>query len=160
MILVKQLSANSFIMSNSKTSKSLGLVNLKEDGFHLLGNKTVFKSLDDIASHFGGNIEELSNEESAPQITEIEGIPVKHGSACDMQDFVVGEKSLKVYKTKVGSNILFAAGYFGLKFKNGYVATFCPKLKTLQENDFIGYYTNEMDLNFHLKKINKGESIE
>jgi hypothetical protein len=160
MIQAKPLTETTWMMRDTRLEKSLGMVNKREDKYHLLGVKETFDSLEAIAQHFGGELVDVEDEETTETVSDIKGFPIKHKGALEFETKDVNGVTIETYKTKAGSKKVFAAGWYGLKFKNGLVPSYCPKFQTLLDNTFIGPYTNELDLKFHGKKFNLGELLE
>lgn len=163
MITAKQLTENSWMLADAKSGKTVGMVNFKNNKFVLLGKKQEFDTLEKTAEFLGGKLLDTANEEDvvmSEPVTDINGVPVKHAAACEFETQTLDGVSIETYRIKAGYRKVYAAGYFGLKFKNGYVTAFCPLFKTLVDNGFIGPYNNQIDMEFHVNKINKGESIQ
>jgi len=157
MITAKQLTENSWMLKDVKLDKSIGMVRKSDLGRYVIfGIKTSFDSLEEVAAHFGGELVELDDEE-VQEILEpkfINGYPVKHREAFETESKEIKGVIVETYKNKEKSRKVFAAGWYGMKFKNGLVNCFCPKFSTLENSDFIGPYKNEIDLEFEVKKYN------
>jgi hypothetical protein len=148
----KQLTETSWIVNSSKTGKSLGIVNLKNNNYVLLGKGNTFAKLEDIALHFGEKLEEQAELEPETT-TEVNGYPCKHGIAFDIQQ--EEGNGISTYSNKEKGKVRYAAGYYGIKFKSGFVAAFCPKYETLQANEFIGPFKAKFDMQFEINKNNR-----
>lgn len=162
MLQAKQLTETTWMLSDTKTNKSVGMVNLKNNKFVLLGKKDEFESLDEVALSLGNKLKDTATQEddtASEAVTDINGVPVKHAAACEFETQTLDGVLIETYRIKAGYRKIFAAGYYGLKFKNGYVTAFCPLYKTLVDNGFIGPYNNLIDCEFYVNKTNKGESI-
>lgn len=157
-IQVKQLTETSYMLSNSKTNKSLGIVNYKNEKFSLIGRKEQFDSLEDIAKEFDGKIQKSSEEDNneTASVTEYKGFPIKHPEACDFEEKVIKGVTLYTYRSKPGGKKFCCAGYYSSKFKTNYSLVLCPMVKTLIDNEFYGPYTNLIDAKFQTDKLNKG----
>jgi hypothetical protein len=162
MLQAKQLTETTWMLSDAKTGKSISMVNFKNNKFVLLGKKVEFETLDEVALSLGSKLQQHKDEvdtEVSEAVTDINGYPVKHPEACEFETQELEGVKIETYRIKAGYRKVFAAGYYGLKFKNGYVTAFCPLFKTLVDNGFIGPYNNQIDMEFHVNKINKGEAI-
>lgn len=61
--------------------------------------------------------------------------------------------SVPVYKKTATSQQYFAAGYYGIKFPRlGWSDAFCPRLKTLNDYDYIGPFKNLSDVQLAIKR--------
>lgn len=154
---IKKLSDVSFVLSCTKTSRTIALVSMKDNKFHVFGQKDSFDTLDELASNFNAELvfDETENENTTAPI--IDGIQIKHDEAFDIQEKSIKEVNVFTYSSKKGSSVRFCAGYFGIQGKSLYSQSFCPKDTTLLENNFIGPYKSKFDLLFHITKANKGE---
>lgn len=160
-MFAKQLTPKSWVLSNAKTNKSLGMVNLRDDKYFLMGVKESFESLEDIASkHFKTTLkdQEDTSKEVRPLVTDINGYPVKHPEACEFETKYIGDIAIETYKLKPGSKKIYAAGWIGLKFKNGLGCGIGVLFDTLKVDGFIGPYKNEIDLQFAAKQYNNGNN--
>ena len=155
-MIAKSITATSWILTSRITGKKIGLAIKKDNIFKLVQNSNKeFNSLEEIAQSLGESLvfekEKKKVEEDA--INDIDGYPIKHAVAVDINSDK--ENNLHTYKLKETGKITFVAGYFGVKFKSGYVSSFCPKIETLLENEYIGPYKNKFDMQFHLLKHNR-----
>jgi hypothetical protein len=48
-------------------------------------------------------------------------------------------------KTENSTN-RFAAGYYGILFANGWVASYCPKVSTIKDNEWIGPFHTRLEM--------------
>lgn len=53
--------------------------------------------------------------------------------------------NIPVFSKNQTSHVKFAAGYYAVKFNNGWVPSFCPKLSTLESNEFKGPFRTEIE---------------
>jgi hypothetical protein len=61
--------------------------------------------------------------------------------------------NVPVYKKTATSQQYFAAGYYGIKFPRlGWSDAFCPRLKTLNDYDYIGPFKNLSDVQLAIKR--------
>lgn len=158
MILVKQLTPTTWMLNDTKTEKTVGMVSLRDEKYYLLGNKEPFCSLDAIANHYGTTIKEPDDDtDDSEVVTEINGYPIKHKTACEIETRYIGEAPIETYKIKPESKKIYAAGYFGLKFKSNLGCGIGVLFQTLVDTGFIGPFKNELDLQFAAKKYNNKE---
>lgn len=64
-------------------------------------------------------------------------------------------KKLPIYAKSRKSKSLYCAGYYVIKFKKGWVKSYCPKLITLERYEFKGPYKTEDEMKLCLNKMNK-----
>lgn len=63
------------------------------------------------------------------------------------------KKRLPLFTKSSKSKSQFCAGYYLIKFKKGWVKSFCPKLITLERNLYKGPFRDEKDLKAEILKI-------
>lgn len=113
-------------------------------GFKAIGqlDKKEFSDIDDLAKHLGGPVSfEEVEQENEPEASDVNGYPIKHGSAFDIK-----EESYPSYAKVEGSSNRFAAGYYGILFAHGWVTSYCPKVTTLDENQWIGPFRTKLEM--------------
>lgn len=70
------------------------------------------------------------------------------------------KKKLPIYAKSKKSKSLYCAGYYIIKFRKGWVKSFCPKLITLERYPFQGPFKTEQQMKNTLTMANKHESTE
>lgn len=82
----------------------------------------------------------------------LDGYPTKsfpHNHIYDAQS------KLHLFTKEEKSESYHCAGYFALKFKSAWTASFCPRASTLMKNDWEGPFKSEIDMNAALKRNNE-----
>jgi len=140
MILAKSIIKDKFWILE-ENAKRVGMMNFKDDNYTInlkrrdfvVRNTTELKNLGiefvvrDLTQ--GGNIEVMgypTDQEEVFNIKEMDGYPT--------------------FTKKSTSKSTHVAGWYGLKFKNGWVASLCPRFTTIKTNVFVGPYKTKMDL--------------
>lgn len=140
---LKPLTETSWILSSDGVQ--LALIISKNNELVALGSKlerSKFKDISDLSKCLGSKVTvEKTEDDSVEEVGNINGYPVKHTTAVALED-----QELPVYKRSASSNTLYSAGYYGVKFPNGWVQSYCPKITTLQENEFIGPFTSKLEM--------------
>jgi hypothetical protein len=144
-----QLTENSWILrADFGTS---GLL-FKTDNAYLFLNPTTRLDFDDLTAvekKFGKlKIEQRQDDE---EVSSIKGYPVKH------KDITIQSEDPPLYTT--GGKMVFAAGYWGLKFPNGWTAAYCPKQKTTSEYESVGPFKNKLELLNQISMLNTQEQL-
>lgn len=120
----------------------LALILAKDGEYHSMGKleRNKFKDLADLGKFLGGKveIEQVEEDATGEELGNINGYPVKHMNAVPTE----GEE-LPVYKR---GKTPHSAGYYGIKFAHGWVTSYCPKLTTLTENEFIGPFRTKLEM--------------
>ena len=68
------------------------------------------------------------------------------------------QKKLPIFAKSSKSKSLFCAGYYIIKFRKGWVKSFCPKMITLERYAFKGPYKTEHEMRNELLAMNKHET--
>ncbi len=110
-----------------------------------LKQRIEFSTLDEVITKFGDLIvNDLQPEKLA--VSDIDSFPIKH------IDAVV--TSIDPPRYTRGGSVVFAAGYWGLKYSNGWTLTFCPKQNTLISYDTIGPFRNRLEALNQINSLN------
>jgi hypothetical protein len=64
------------------------------------------------------------------------------------------KRKLPLFTKSKKSKSFYCAGYYIIKFKKGWLRSFCPKLTTLDENEYKGPYKLQDDMKASLKANN------
>lgn len=65
------------------------------------------------------------------------------------------QKKLPIFTKSSKSKSQFCAGYYIIKFRKGWVKSFCPKLITLERYPYIGPFKTEQEMKNQLNTVNK-----
>jgi hypothetical protein len=65
------------------------------------------------------------------------------------------KKRLPLYAKSAKSKSQYCAGHYIIKFKKGWVKSFCPKLITLERYPFQGPFKTEYEMKLSLSTVNK-----
>jgi hypothetical protein len=68
------------------------------------------------------------------------------------------KKKLPLFAKSSKSKSQYCAGYYIIKFRKGWVNSFCPKLITLERYPYHGPYKTEQEMRSMLNNINKNET--
>lgn len=126
--------------------------------FFRRGKRISFKDLTDLTKEFGNNL----FEEKKTRKFEVE--PLVHR----IYDFPCGskpfeavynvKKKLPLFAKSAKSKSQYCAGYYVIKFRKGWVKSFCPKLITLERYPFEGPFKTEAEMKSTLNIVNKNET--
>lgn len=141
--VLKPLTDTSWILL--KDGAQYALITSKNNELISFGSKlerNKFSDIEDLNKFLGSKVTiEKTEDDSVEEIGNVNSYPVKHATAIALED-----QELPVYKRTANSNTLYCAGYYGVKFPNGWVQSYCPKILTLQENEFIGPFTTKLEM--------------
>ena len=110
-----------------------------------------FNSIKLLSSKYNIVFDKVKKEKTEPVESELDGYPTSHKPYN-----VLFNPSLKihVYTKNKKSKSYFCAGYYLLKFANGWVKSFCPKLITISRNEFLGPFKDKVEMGERLRIIN------
>ena len=152
----KVLVPNKFWILESDGEK-LGTLSKEKKGYSILckGQRYDVHNLTEIKERFGitlseGKIKKETSKESIP--LEIYGFPT-NGTAYNPLWNV--QKKLPIYSKSEKSKSLFCAGYYVIHFQKGWVKSYCPKLITLERNEFKGPFKTEVEMRAVLRTVCK-----
>lgn len=138
----KPLTDTSWILHNE--GNRIALITEKNGVLTAIGKleQRQFESIKALEKYLGGKISiEVSEEDTVDELGAVNGYPVKHVGAVQLE-----HDSLPVYKKSANSTAEYAAGYYGIHFPNGWVHSYCPRLQTLVEHEYIGPYTTKLEM--------------
>lgn len=140
MILAKSVIKDKFWILE-ENAKRVGMMNFKDDNYvinlkreeYTIHNRNELKNL---------GIEFVKRDYNHGGHLEVMGYPTD-------QEEVFNVREINGYPTftkKAASKSTHVAGWYGLKFKNGWVCSLCPRLSTIENNVHVGPYKSKMDL--------------
>ena len=93
-------------------------------------------------------------------VTTVEAEPDNsvYGYPTDSEPFNVVydvQRGVPLYTKIEASKSFFCAGYYIVNFSGSWVKNFCPKLLTLDRNEYRGPFYTEEEMKFHLQEMRK-----
>ena len=138
----------------------VGTLNKEKKGwsFYSKGNKVEIKDLGEIKTHFGtGAVEQISNKvlkKTQPII--VDNSVYEYPCASRPHNPVYNViKKLPIYAKSGKSKSLYCAGYYIIRFRKGWVKSFCPKLITLERYPYKGPFKTEQEMRQMLNSVGK-----
>lgn len=151
MIKALELTPSSWLLS--KKSGKHGLMRKENDNYIVIGGPFVgtYKNIKQLEKVIGSKIvfEKLMDDNSEKAM--IENYPVKHSTVYDIK---LGE--YPIYTKREGSKDRYAAGYYTIEFTNNFQLRFCPRVSTLESNDWDGPFKTKLEA-MHDVKIKNGK---
>jgi len=92
----------------------------------------------------------VKKEKLIPESHEVYGYPVSNKPWNPLWDV---KHQFPIYTKTSKSKSYYCAGYYIIKFNNGWVKSFCPKFITLNRYDFQGPFRNKTELQDALKAV-------
>lgn len=146
MILAKSVIKDRFWILE-ENAKRVGMMNFKDDNYIINLRKTDIVARDKTELKTLG-IEFILRDFTQGGHLEVRGFPTDQEEVFNVREL----KGYPCFTKKVQSKSIHAAGWYGLKFKNGWVAVLCPRLSTLDNNTNLGPFKTKMDLKVVLQQ--------
>jgi hypothetical protein len=134
----------------------IGSISKQKKGytFNKNGRSIPFSDLNDIKSQFGIIKLDESIKKSTDTITNKSIYDYPCSSKPFEPVYSVREK-LPLFAKSNKSKSQYCAGYYVIKFRKGWVKSFCPKLITLERYPYHGPFKTEQEMKSMLNTINK-----
>tara|TARA_A200000159_G_C7167037_1_gene273773 strand:- start:181 stop:672 length:492 start_codon:yes stop_codon:yes gene_type:complete len=141
----------------------LGTIRKKDDSDFevIIRSKGVeILSTDALTTKYGSSILEpklvkrIESVEYGKSIDEVLGYPCKHKGFNTVLKDIKG-KQVPVYTKTENSKTLYAAGYYGLHFNGVWRNTYCVKLETLENYEFVGPFKSKSEVEAEALKASK-----
>jgi hypothetical protein len=139
---LKPVTDTSWILHQNGVRLAMIIANNK--GYNAIGKLTTkhFENLADMCNILGGKvIFEESEAQAEKEVGNVHGFPIKHNTSHDL----ALDRYPSYAKTKCSNN-RFAAGYYSILFSHGWVQSYCPKISTLDDNEWIGPFYTKLEM--------------
>jgi hypothetical protein len=154
--ILRPLTETSWILTLN--GDRIGLVSQLDGAVKLVGKNgsIVYATLEDLASALGGklSIEQATDSSAEKEAGMIGSFPIKHNEWHNILHDPVPN-----YTRTIKSEHRYAAGYYGLRFPTGWTGSFCPKLLTLSEYEYMGPFTTKLEMQHQLSIKNKAINV-
>lgn len=137
------------------SDKKIGSISKIKKGFQVWkkGNYTKVKNLEELKENIGIDILPNNNNQIVSNTEKnIYGYPC---SSIPYEPIYNIKKKLPIFTKSLKSKSHFCAGYYAIKFRKGWVRSFCPKLITLERYPFEGPFKTEQELKNVINLLNK-----
>jgi hypothetical protein len=117
------------------------------------GEVQFYNNEKEIASTFGKDFltAKITKEESNSDLT-VHGYPTRSAPFNSMYDI---KRKLPLFTKSEKSKSVYCAGYYLVKFNVNWLKSFCPKLITIERNEFMGPYKTELEMKAALSNVNR-----
>lgn len=133
----------------------IGTLSKNDDGYILAkkGDVQVYQNKNQLKKQVGLQfiIDELSNK-NTKESHDVHGYPCKGEPYNSMFDI---QRKLPLFTKSEKSKSVYCAGYYLIKFNVNWLKSFCPKLITIERNDYIGPFKTEIEMKEKLKHVNR-----
>jgi hypothetical protein len=146
MIIAKPVIKEKFWILEEQGNR-VGMMNFTDGDFFIKLKKAdiVLHSIDELKLH---HIEFASRD-------------LQHGGQMTVMDYPTDQEDVyniqkidgyPCFTKKSTTKSVHAAGWYGVKFKNGWVQSFCPRLTTVKSYESVGPYKSQTDLKLVLQQ--------
>ena len=147
----------SWLLENDGTK--FASLSKEKKGYSILfkGHEYKVHDLKEIKERFGITITEEAikkERQLKPASCDIYGFPVNGRAYGPLWNV---RKRLPIYAKSSKSKSLYCAGYYVIKFRKGWVKSFCPKLITLERYPFKGPFKTEQEMRAMLNLVSKDQ---
>jgi len=133
----------------------VGTLTKEEDNYVLSskGSVNFYKSESQLKKKFGKNF--LTAKITVPETetkNDVHGYPTRSVPYNSMYDI---NRKLPLFTKSEKSKSVYCAGYYLIKFNVNWLKSFCPKLITVERNEYMGPYKTELEMKMALKHVNR-----
>lgn len=137
--------------------EGVGVGTLTKDGegflFSKKGEISFFKDEGQLKKTFGKNFLTATIINPAPQTEHsVHGYATKGEPYNSMFDI---QRNLPLFTKSEKSKSVYCAGYYLVKFNVAWLKSFCPKLITLERNEYVGPFKTEFEMKAKLSNVNR-----
>jgi hypothetical protein len=133
----------------------IGTLSKNDDGYILAkkGDVTVYQNERQLKKHSGlkFTIAELAKK-NTNEAYEVHGYPAKGNPYNSMFDI---KRKLPLFTKSEKSKSVYCAGFYLIKFNVNWLKSFCPKLITVERNEYIGPFKTELEMKEKLRHVNR-----
>lgn len=154
MIKAKEILKDKFWIVENNGEK-IGTLSKEDEGFMLSGNGNirVYNSSEELDSEFGANFltAKITQSEDVKE-NSVHGFPTRSTPYNSMFDI---QRKLPLFTKSTNSKSVYCAGYYLVKFNVTWLKSFCPKLITIERNQYQGPFRTELEMRAALSNVNR-----
>lgn len=152
-LLAKNILPEKFWIIEDSTQNKLGTIQVGPQRVKVVlgGGNYVYADFDSALKQHDIHTSAEPLQESAPLSHNVNGYPSKDYPYNEVYDAVNG---LPMYTKTEKSKCFYAAGYYIIRFNFAWAQAYCPKVITLNRNEFRGPYKSEMEMKEQLRLYN------
>lgn len=160
MVILKEITDNSWLVLSEGEQERIGLLSSNPNGFVLLskGGKLKFADKADVEGFFEENVFDKIIQPVIQQEKEhfVKGYPVDFDTPfeADAEDEI---SELPLFTKTKTSKVYHCAGYYCIRFDNGWIHSFCPKMATLDKYKYVGPFKTKMEMKSHLSMLKQND---
>jgi hypothetical protein len=134
----------------------VGTLSKDADGFVFSkrGEVSFFRDEQQLKKTFGKNFltAQIIQSPTNPVDQTVHGFPARCDPFNSMFDI---QRNLPLFTKSEKSKSVYCAGYYLVKFNVSWLKSFCPKLITLERNEFLGPFKTEFEMKAKLTHVNR-----
>lgn len=132
----------------------IGTLAKEDEGFVVSakGKIDFYKSERQLKNKLGKNLFAASVADPENNDKEVHGYPTRSIPFNSMFDL---QSKLPLFTKSKKSKSLYCAGYYLVKFNINWLKSFCPKLITLQRNEYMGPFKTQLEMKAALSNVNR-----
>lgn len=155
MLKAKSVVPNKFWILEGSDGDRKGTLSVQGDSVRVVldNNVTVYEDINKACWDLGLSLP--AREEKTKETTEeVMGYPTRCEAYNPTWDI---KRKIPVFTKTAKSKTLHAAGYYVVHFENGWVQSFCPKVSTLDVNEYQGPFKDKLEMRERLRKLHASD---
>lgn len=133
----------------------IGTLQRNDEGFVVThkGNIEFYKSENQLKKKFGKSfLVATITEDNSSAEAEVHGYPTRSVPYNSMYDI---KRKLPLFTKSEKSKSVYCAGYYLVKFNVHWLKSYCPKLITIERNEYFGPFKTEFEMKAALSNVNR-----
>ena len=134
----------------------IGTLSKDADGFVFSkkGEISFYQDEKQLKKQFGKNFLTAHITQAPNEAVEqyVHGFPTRCDPFNSMFDI---QRNLPLFTKSEKSKSIYCAGYYLIKFNVNWLKSFCPKLITLERNEYLGPFKTELEMKAKLANVNR-----
>lgn len=133
----------------------VGTLSKNEDGFVVSqqGKVEFYKSETHLTKTYGKNfLVATITKENKSTSCEVHGYPTRTTPYNSMYDI---QNKLPLFTKSEKSKSVYCAGYYLVKFNVNWLKSYCPKIITVERNEYLGPFKTEIEMKAALSHVNR-----
>lgn len=134
----------------------IGTLSKSDEGFVVSqkGKIEFYSSENQLKKKYGKNflVAKINSEQEKKR--EVHGYPTRTTPYNSMYDI---KHKLPLFTKSEKSKSVYCAGYYLIKFNVNWLKSFCPKLITVERNEYLGPFKTEFEMKAALSNVNRAD---
>lgn len=133
----------------------VGTLSKNDEGFVVSskGKIDFYKTENQLKKKFGkGFLVANITENNSDAKLEVHGFPTRSTPYNSMYDI---KRKLPLFTKSEKSKSVYCAGYYLIKFNVHWLKSFCPKLITVERNEYLGPFKTDFEMKAALSNVNR-----